>query len=93
MHVRLSAFAISSKPSWMVDAVTVFGSSTNGVGVGVTSVELQFGPREPMKVVLPNSELPSTVKFVADEIAIAYPNAPVNSLLSTVPFAETLLPY
>lgn len=77
----------------MLELVTVVGSSTNGAGDGVTSVEVQLGPREPMKEVFPRSVLPCTVKLFADEIAMANPNAPDNSLLSTVPDVETLSPY
>ena len=77
----------------MLESVTVFGSSTNATALGVTSAEVQLGPREPMKDVFPNKALPCTVKLVADEIAIANPNAPDSSLLRTVPDLDTLLPY
>ena len=38
--------------------------------MGVVSVVLQLGPREPMNDVLPTSVFPETVKFTADEIAM-----------------------
>ena len=44
---------------------------TNGAGVGMASVAVQFGPRAPMNEVFPMRTLFSTVKFVAELMAIA----------------------
>jgi hypothetical protein len=60
--------------------------------VGVGSEALQFGPREPMKEVFPNSTFPWTVKFWADVIAMPYPKAPVSQLFRTLPEKLTLAP-
>lgn len=54
----------------MLEDVTVVSSWTNGAGVGVMSVVLQFGPFEPMKDVFPTRIFPCTVKFVAEEMAM-----------------------
>lgn len=37
---------------------------------------VQLGPRDPMKLVFPNNTLFSMVKFRAEVMAMAYPNAP-----------------
>lgn len=74
----------------MVEVVTVDQSMTKACGVGVVSVVLQFGPRDPMNVVLPMRTLSCTVKFRAEEMAMPYPNAPVKELLYTVPDKLTL---
>lgn len=55
--------------------------------------ELQFGPRDPIKDVFPNSSFPVTVKFFAELMAIPYPNAPEKWLLITVAFSLLLFPY
>ena len=70
MQVSPLPSGMSWKLFWIVDDVTFTGSMTNGAGVGVTSVVLQFGPRDPMKDVFPTRVLFSTVKLVADVIAI-----------------------
>lgn len=70
MQVRLFPSWISWKLPRMLDDCTLFSSSTNGAGLGVVSVVLQLGPREPMNDVLPTSVFPETVKFTADEIAM-----------------------
>jgi len=49
----------------------LFVSSTNGAGVGTVSVVVQFGPCSPMNEVFPKRTLFSTVKFLAEVIAIA----------------------
>lgn len=92
MHVRPSPSVMFWKSSCIVDAWTLSSWTMNGAGCGIVSVVLQFGPRAPMKDVLPTSTLFSTVKFTADVIAMPYPNAPVNWLLSTVPELLTLFP-
>lgn len=78
MQVSVSPSWMFTNSAWVVELETVFWSMTNAAGVGVWSTELQFGPREPMKEVLPIRVLPSTVKFLAPDIAIPYPKAPVN---------------
>lgn len=65
--------------------VTFTRSMIKGALAGVGSEAVQFGPRAPMKVVLPNRALPATVKLRADVMAIPYPNAPVRLLSRTVP--------
>lgn len=70
MHVIPSPSAIGVKFVWVVDARVLFCWNTNGAGVGVVVVELQFGPLEPMKDVLPTRMLFNTVKLVAEVIAI-----------------------
>ena len=73
------------KSLWRLHAVTSELCTIKGPLGGVGSVELQFGPREPMKDVFPNSSFPLTVKFRADEMAMPYPKAPVSLLFKTVP--------
>lgn len=70
MQVRLFPSEMAWKSPRRLDDCTVFWSSTKGAGLGVVSVVLQLGPREPMNDVLPTSVFPVTVKFTADEIAI-----------------------
>ena len=67
-------------------------SITNGWEVGVVSVALQFGPRDPMNDVFPTRVLFKTVKSDADDIAMPYPKAPVKVLFCTVPPNVTFVP-
>lgn len=93
IHVSPSPSVMFWKSDCRVAIWVLFQSMTNGAGTGVVSVVLQLGPRAPMKDVLPTSTLFSTVKLMAEVIAMPYPNAPVRTLLSTVPDRLTLLPY
>lgn len=91
--MRLSPSETFWKSICSVESATELWSTTNAAGAGTASSAVQLGPRAPMKDVLPKSALPSTVKLRAEDIAMAYPNAPVSRLFSTVPESLTLLPY
>lgn len=75
-----------------MDEVTFAWETIKAALVGVGSSALQFGPREPMNEVFPNSTLFSTVKLTAEVTAIPYPNAPVRMLFKTVPEELTFAP-
>lgn len=70
-QVKESPSRIISKPVWTDNELVVFVSRIKGAGVGTISVSLQFGPRAPIKDVLPDNELSWTVKFWAEVRAIA----------------------
>ena len=91
MHVRLSPSGMLVKSLCVVESETVFWSRTKGAGWGVVSVLLQFGPRAPMKDVLPTRTLLEMVKLRAEDTAMPYPNAPVRELERTVPEKLILL--
>jgi len=63
IQINESAPGTSSKPVWINDESVVLGSRIQGAGEGAVSRELQFGPRAPMKDVLPDKKLPWIVKF------------------------------
>ncbi len=93
MQVKPFPSVMFWKSSWVADPVTVLRSITKRAGEGVVSVSVQLGPRAPMKDVLPTSTLFSTVKLLAEDMAMPYPKAPVSWLFNTVPDWLTLLPY
>ena len=70
MQVNPSPLLTFWKLDCTVESDTVVKSTMNGAAAGVLSVVLQFGPRAPMKDVLPMRTLFSTVKLLADVIAI-----------------------
>lgn len=70
-QVKESPSRMIPNPVWIDSDPVVLVSRTKGAGVGTVSVSLQFGPRAPMKDVLPNKELFCTVKFCAEVSAIA----------------------
>ena len=72
--------------------VTFANSTINEELAGVGSDALQFGPRDPINDVFPNSVFPSTVKFRADVMAMPYPKAPDSLLFRTVPDELTFAP-
>jgi hypothetical protein len=62
---------LSTKSDWVVHIAVLLISRTNAEGEGVGSPVEQFGPRAPINEVFPTRILFSTVKLVADDIAMA----------------------
>lgn len=70
-HVKESPSAMVWKSVCNVNASVVFVSRTKAAGAGTVSLVLQFGPRAPMKDVLPKMALFSIVKLWAEVMAMA----------------------
>lgn len=58
IQINESAPGMTSKPVWTDNESVVLVSRIQGAGGGTMSEVLQFGPRAPMKDVLPDKKLP-----------------------------------